>query len=319
MGLPIELQNLIILAFAASTNRRFTMRGGPYEPTIDSLPDELELKEQALPNIADWETALLRASSLFGLTLGQTLNAANVGKLVDEVRQKAADKKEAVARLVSQVRDRSARYAPGITGARQQSAESAQALLASIAQATEGDVVTTLANASLQTSEAAVGRSLGQAQVCADALGSGNWQLFDVVRDLVDHRRDAALLIMSRLTEALTSDEHVVALKPRLEELARDAMRLLAAAAPAPAPVTPPTVVPTPPGVGPAPVPAPQAVVLPPAPPANGPEVVDEKQQLHLSGAAAVSALDELKTLVTSERDLELTLSWRVQRKGTRL
>jgi len=174
-------------------------------------------------------------------------------------------------------------------------------------------VVTTLANASLQTSEAAVSRSLGQAQVCADALGSGNWQLFDVVRDLVDHRRDAALLIMSRLTEALTSDEHVVALKPRLEELARDAMRLLAAAAPAP--VTPPPVAPTPPGAGPAPPP----VVMPPAPPANGPEVVDEKQQLHLSGAAAVTALDELKTLVTSERDLELTLSWRVQRKGTKL
>ena len=321
MGLPIELQNLIILAFAASTNRRFTMRGGPYEPTIDSLPDELELKEQALPNTADWETALLRASRLFGLTLGQTLNAANVGKLVDEVRQQAADKREAVARLMSQVRDRSARYAPGISGARQQSAESAQALLASLAQAAEGDVVTTLANASLQTSEAAVSRSLGQAQVCADALGSGNWQLFDVVRDLVDHRRDAALLIMSRLTEALTSDEHVVALKPRLEELARDAMRLLAAPAPvpspAPAPVTPPPFAPTPPGAGPAPVPPP--VVMPPAPPANGPEVVDEKQQLHLSGAAAVTALDELKTLVTSERDLELTLSWRVQRKSTKL
>ena len=29
MGLPIELQNLIILAFAASTNRRFTLRGVP--------------------------------------------------------------------------------------------------------------------------------------------------------------------------------------------------------------------------------------------------------------------------------------------------
>jgi hypothetical protein len=310
MGLPIELQNLIILAYAASTNRRFTMRGGPYEPTIDSLPDELELKEQVLPNTADWDTALQRASSLFGLTLGQTLNAANVGKLVDEVRQKAADKREAVARLVLQVRDRSARYAPGITGARQQSAESAQALLASLAQATEGDVVTMLANASLQTSGAAVSRSLGQAQVCADALGSGNWQLFDVVRDLVDHRRDAALLIMSRLTEALTSDEHVVALKPRLEELARDAMRLLAAAAPAP--VTPPPFAPTPPGAGTTPVPPP--AVLPPAPPANGPVVVDERLQLHLSGAAAVTALDELKTLVTSERDLELTLSWRVQR-----
>jgi hypothetical protein len=32
-----------------------------------------------------------------------------------------------------------------------------------------------------------------------------------------------------------------------------------------------------------------------PAPPANGPEVVEEKQQLHLTGAAAVTALDDLK------------------------
>lgn len=55
------------------------------------------------------------------------------------------------------------------------------------------------------------------------------------------------------------------------------------------------------------------------SPAAYGPEVVEEKQQLHLSGADAVAALDDLKTLLTSERDLELTLSWRVQRKGTQL
>ena len=325
MGLPVELQNLIILTFAASTNRRFTMRGGPYEPTIESVPDELELKEQSLPNPADWETALHRASSLFGLTLGQSLNAANVGELVDEVRRKAAEVREATSSLVSQVRDRSARYAQATPGARQQSAESAQALLASLAQAADSDVVSTLARATLSTSEAAVGRSLGQAKVCADALGNGNWQLFDVVRELSDHRREAAQSIMGCLSEVLTSDEHVVALKPRLEELDRDAMRLLAAAAPAPTPV---------PATGPAaasPVPfsttsagagvtrVPSPVTIPPAPPANGPEVVDEKQQLQLSGAEAVTALDELRSLVTSERDLELTISWRVQRKGTRL
>jgi hypothetical protein len=45
---------------------------------------------------------------------------------------------------------------------------------------------------------------------------------------------------MSRLTEALTSRRACGGLKPRLEELERDAMRLLAAAAPAP--VTPPPV-----------------------------------------------------------------------------
>lgn len=317
MGLPIELQNLIILTFAASTNRRFMMRGGPYEPTIDSLPDELELKEQPLPNNADWENGLRLASSLFGLTLGQTLNAANVGKLVDEVQKKAAEKRDSVSRLVSQVRDRAGRYAANIENARLQSAESAQSLLASIEHAAEIDVVATLANANLQTSEAAVGRSLGQSQACVDALESGNWQLFDVIGGMADHRRTAGQLIMSRLKEALTSDEHVVSLKPRLEELARDAMRLLAESSTGAATPTPPTT--NPPSTSAGATPALPPVEIPPPAPAYGPEVVGEKQQLHLTGADAVTALDQLKTLVTSERDLELTLSWRVQRKGTQL
>jgi hypothetical protein len=239
MGLPLELQNLIILTFAATTNRRFVMRGGPYEPSIDSLPDELELREQALPDAAHWQTAVQRASSLCGLTPAQVLNAANVGRLVDDVRQAAALKRDATGRLVAQVRDRSARYAAGVAGARQQTAESAQALLASLTQAAEGDVVAALASATLQTSDAAVGRTLGQAQACADTLTNTRWDMFDAMRDLQDHRRDAAASVLKRLSEVLTSDEHVLPLKSRLEELERDAMRLLTAAAPplpAPAP-----------------------------------------------------------------------------------
>lgn len=315
MGLPIDLQNLIILAYAASTNRRFTLRGGPVEPAVDSLSDELELKEQALPNAADWQTALQRASSLFGLTLAQTLNAANVGRLVDDVKQATSGKREAAGRLVAQVRDRSTRYAAGVIGARQQSAESAQTLLATLTQAAEGDVVSSLATAALNTSEAAVSRTLGQAQVCADVLTNGNWQLFDVVRDLGDHRREAAVGIMTRLGEVLTADEHVVPLKSRLAELERDAMHLLAAAAPAPVPPAAPAPVPVTPGGSAGPMPP----VLPPAPGFNSPEVVEEKQALRLTGAAAEAALDDIKARMARERDLELTLSWRLERKGTKL
>jgi hypothetical protein len=310
MGLPIELQNLIILAYAAATNRRFRLRGGPVEPTIDSLSDELELKEQALPAAADWQTALQRASSLFGLTLAQTLNAANVGHLVDEVKQAANGKREAVSRLVAQARDCATRYAAGATGARQQSAESAQALLATLAQVAEGDVVASLATATLNTSEAAVSRTLGQAQACADALTNGNWPLFDVVHELGDHRRQAAAGIMTRLGEVLSADEHVIPLKARLAELERDAMRLLAAAPPAPPPPAP-----APPPVTPRNTTPPPA--MPPASGFNGPEVVEEKQALHLTGAAAEAALDDLKARLARDRDLELTLSWRLERKGT--
>jgi hypothetical protein len=210
------------------------------------------------------------------------------------------------------VRDRSGRYADGATGARQQTAESAQALLASLAQAAETDVVAILAMAELQTSEAAIGRTLGQAKVCAEALEAGNWQLFDVVRMLGDHRAEAGQLVIKRLVEVLTSDEHVVSLKSRLDELQRDAMALLAASPPPP-PAPEPGLGPTP--VGPTPAPGP--VVIPPVTDKDTAEVVAEEQQLHLSGAEAVAALDELKTRITNEQDLELLLSWRLQRKGT--
>lgn len=312
MGLPIELQNLIILAYAASTNRRFTLRGGPIEPSVESLSDELELKEQLLPNATDWQTALQRASSLFGLTLAQTLNAANVGRLVDEVKQATATKREAVGMLVAQLRDRGSRYAGGNAGSRQQSAESAQSLLATLTHAPESDIVSSLATATLQTSEAAVSRTLGQAQGCADALTNGNWQLFDVVRGLGDHRRDAAASIMSRLIEALTSDEHVVPLKSRLGELERDAMQLLAA----PATSTSTETSAPPATAGAANTPPPLPPVIQPESGTTKFELVEEKQALHLSGKAAVAELDELKSRITSDRELELTLSWRLQRKG---
>ena len=239
MGLPIELQNLIILAYAASTNRRFTLRGGPIEPTIDSLSDELELREQALPNAADWADGIaarfqpVRADAGTDAECGQR---GPPGRRSEAGGQRQARGRGPAGR--SSARSRRAATRAGTAGARQQSAESAQALLATLTQAAEGDVVSSLATATLNTSEAAVSRTLGQAQACADALTNGNWQLFDVVRDLGDHRREAAAAIMTRLGEVLTADEHVVPLKSRLAELERDAMQLLAAAAPAP--VTPP-------------------------------------------------------------------------------
>jgi hypothetical protein len=247
---------------------------------------------------------------LFGLTLGQTLNAANVGKLVDEVKEKTAEKRDLVTRLVVDVRDRIGRYAAGTPSARQQTAESTQALLAALAQAAEAEVVATLALAELQTTEAAVGRTLGQAKTSVEALAAGGWEIFDAVRKLSDHRAAAAQNIVQRLVEALTSDEHVIPLRSRLDELRRDALGLLAAPAPTPAP----TLTPEP---SPEPTLVPGTVTIPPVPGNRLPEVVAEQQNMHFKGADAVAALEALKTQVASEQDLELTLSWRLQRKGT--
>jgi hypothetical protein len=313
MGLPLELQNLIILSYAALTNRRFILRGGPIEPTIDNLADELELREQALPDATHWASAVGRAATLFGLTLPQTLNAANVGRLLDDVRSEVASKREAVSKLVVAVRDRATRYGASLDG-RVRTCESAQALLAALKTANDADLVHVLADARTETSEAAVGRSMAQAQSVADALNDTKWSLFDALKHLQDPRQIAAAAILTRLSEALGNDEHVVPLKSKLEELERDAVQLLASSGSVPPPVVvPPEITPKPPVLPP---------VLPPSPGVGvvsiAPILVEEAQEVDLSSEAAASVLSALQERLQSDHELELSLSWRLQRRSSK-
>lgn len=301
MGLPLELQNLLILAFAALTNRRFTLNGGPAEPTVDSLGDALELVEQALPEAARWQGAVQRAAALFGLTLPQSLNAANVARLIDEVRREALGRRESVARLAGAVKNRCQRYADGSPSARLRSAASAQELLGAMARAENLAVVDALATAALETSEAAVSRTLGQAQAVAAAIEAANWPLFDALRDIgaTDPRRAQAEALLQRLVEGLQADEHVVPLAARLRELQGDAVRLF-------------TVAPPPPPVPP-PAPLPEDRPVPP-PVDEATEVVEERQQ-QLRGAEATRVLQDLRARLERDAELELVLSWRLQRR----
>ena len=308
MGLPVELQNLVILTFAAQTNRRFVHNGGPYEPDIDRLLDEVELREQTLPGAADWDVAVTRAASLFGLVSGQSLNAANVGKLVADVKRSSGEKRNAVAGLVAAVTDRSARYAPGEVGARRRTAQSAQALLAALSGADEASLVTTLATALLETSEAAVGRAMAQAQAATDALAQTNWQLFDAVGVLTDHRQAAGQQLTAKLAEVLRNDEHVIPLRTKLDELVRDAVNLLTVAAPV-APVSPPATAPVSPAMPP---------LVPPVTTYGISRVlVEESEQADMDAQSAATLLEQIRTKLQNDQDLELTLHWRLQRKGT--
>ena len=177
------------------------------------------------------------------------------------------------------------------------------------------DLVQALANATVETSEAAVSRSLGQAQTVATALDNTRWDIFDAVRVLTDHRQTAATSIVNRLVEALGSEEHVIPLKSRLEELDRDAVRLLTVAAPVvpvPAGDTQPA------GSPPAPMPA----VTAPSPYAGtgatpaAPVLIEEAQKVDLGTEAATSVLHALQLRLESDHELELTLSWRLQRRS---
>lgn len=297
MGLPLELQNLLILTYAAQTNRRLVFAGGS-EPEIDRLPDEIELREQMLPSAADWQKAVERAARVFGLVIPESLNAANVGSLVVKVKEKVAQQREAVSGVVKAVVDRAARYAPGPAGDRQRTAESAQALLAALAAANEQTLVTTLAEANIETTEAAAGKAIAQAQHVVDALSHARWELFDAVRGLPDHRKVAGQQIVQRLAELLRNDEHVIPLQTKLNELERDAITLLSVGPTVP----PPEVPPVPP------------LNSPPLPP--GKVLVEEIDKIDLNTVAATAVLDQLKSRLLGDPELELTLHYRLHKRG---
>jgi hypothetical protein len=142
MGLPVEVQNLIILAFAEQTNRTFFLKGGPYQPTLDNVLDELELREQTLPPKEDWDKALSRTGALFGLVVPQTLNATNVAKLVEGVVTRAKEVRPMVESLATNLAQKIQAHVPtGMAKPRLKTAQSAQALLSSLTNVDPSAVV----------------------------------------------------------------------------------------------------------------------------------------------------------------------------------
>lgn len=302
-GLPEELQNLIILTYAGLTNRGFLRNGVSFEPSVDAMPNDLELREQALPDPQAWQVALTRAAGLFGLTLPQTLSAAHVARLVSEVRAAVAKKRDAIGALVQVLRVHTPRYCEESSSDRLRTALSAQTLLTALQRAEEDQLVACLAQANLDTSETAVARTLGQAADLVDAMGRVRWTLFDTLKDLSNERREAGQRLMTRLGEALAADEHVIPLRNALETLSDDAAALLASGQVSAGPAAPP----------------PSGKSSPPAMTSgvpSGVRVVEAREQSHLPTDAALALLETLEQRLRSDPSLELTVSWRLEQRS---
>lgn len=300
MGLPVEVQNLIILTFAGQTNRSFFLNGGPFQPTLEHIPDELELREQALPVKEDWEKALARAGALFGLVVPQTLNAANVAKLVEGVVARGKEAREVIGSYCSNLQSKIAAYVSGGADTpRLTTARSANALLASIAASDPGQVVSVLAQAMIETSEAAMAQTLAKAKALDEAVRTAGWQVFEAVALLSDYRKQAATAIKTRIAEILAADEHAIALKPALDEQHGKALKLLTDVQPPPPPQPP----------------------QPPQPLQAGPDivVVREAQANDLDQKQAQEMLGEIEQELEKDADLRLSITWRLVKKRSKL
>jgi hypothetical protein len=296
MGLPTDIQNLIVQTFAALTNRSFFLNNGPYSPTLENTPNELELREQTLPEEADWKEAVRRAGLFFGLTVAESLNAGNVARLKELLLNEASQRKKYVQDYASNLATRWRSIAPvGEASDRLQTADGVAALLVAMTLPNV-NVIKTLAGTAIATTGAAYGQTIGKAQTLDETVKTADWDLLSAVIALQDHRKTAAKAMHDRLIEILKSDEQAIGLNAALAEQKGKALKLLTEA--------PPTPPPTPP------------VVPPPEPPKPGVRVVQQGVKDDLPVSAALASLEEIRTELAKDTDYRLTISWKITRKS---
>ena len=300
MGLTREVQNLVILAFAAQADRTLLRHGAPAVASIDRLEDEIELREQPLPDEAVWARARERAGSLFGLPSNEVRKGANVAQLAADLKEQATVKRPILTELAGNLRVRMEQFGVAVDAAqRMVTIRSASALVGDLAAAADAlPTINVLAKAELLTSAAAVGRTLGSAAALLSYLASIQWEAIEAAAALRDHRAAAAEAIRTRVGKALAADEHVVGLQSALQEAQSRAIRLLADTGRPPPP----------------PPPEDRREEERPPPPPPGEVVIEERPFGSIAAAEAVALLDELRRRVLAEQGATLTIGWRLTR-----
>jgi hypothetical protein len=307
MGLPKECDHLIILVFAAQTNRSFFRHGAPFDATLANLPDDVELRQQQLPAESSWATAVERAGRIFGAAGSPLLNAVNLAKLTDNIQSRAKQHADACRRLVADAANHLADFgvAPD-QAARVRTAEAVWNLIQAVRDAKPAAVVETLAKLKPTTSEAAMGTSLTSAAAVIADMAAVQWKLFESIRSLHDDRAAAAEALLTRVADALKNDEHVTALGPVLRTEQSKAIDLLTPPPPDPhefSHAPPKSATSTPPLEPP---------VIPPVRPAvkPGKRVVDRGVRENLSLAEAETQIAELRQQAQAGQVTRISVSW---------
>lgn len=241
MGLPAELENLILLTFAAQTNRAwFRFGSNPHNASIEDLPDNAELREQALPDEQTWNRAVARAGAVFGLVASPLRSATNAAKMAQDLGQQVSAWLESTRDLVREIQGRITSFGLATdNSARLKTAQNGLALLEALRASPEQERIAVLANAKLDEQGVGLGTALKQAPAVVRAIRETHWVLIESAGKL----RPAGEALLKRTQDLLQHDELAQPFVATLKRIIEDAANLLAEKPAAPAPVagaTPP-------------------------------------------------------------------------------
>jgi hypothetical protein len=244
-GLPKEIQNLLILVYADQTNRSFrhTHHGGNYTPTLDDLPNELELIEQTLPDSTDWQEAITRTANIFGHGISKLLNASNLATLTAKVKESVtkfqADCESLPDQLQLKLKVLGVAEVDIAKADRVVTAKAVRNLLTNCVGKESTALVAAMAQAKIATNGTAMGRSLNSAREVLESLQTTKWGSFSKVALITGEKKADADQLIKEVCTWLKTDEHALVggLASKLSEAVDRAIELLT---PEPGPVPEP-------------------------------------------------------------------------------
>jgi hypothetical protein len=308
-GLPQEICNLLVLVYADQTNRSFVRYGGNYVHSLDDMPGDLELVEQQLPDVKDWETAVVRVSEVFGHAVSKLLNAGNLAMLASKVKESVGslkgDCESLPDRLQLVLKNLGVSESEIDKADRVKTARATRKLLVDCTGKEATALVGVIAAAKMETSGTAMGRSLKSASSILECLRNTKWDLFNGVAHLGDERKMQADLLLQDVRSALSTDELALAggLAAKLSEAESRAIRLLT---PPKAPVVP----------GPTPPITPPPIAPPPEPPKKGLKQVGTGSRSRLGHRESLSEAQELVQKLQQNPKLRLTIHWTLEEES---
>ena len=233
MGLPVIAQNLVILTFAAQTNRIAYRSNLAIDITLKSLPDDIEFRTQKLPNEVLWQTAVDRANSIFNISISKLLNAKNVAELSDKIAIVARDNAANAKTYHNLLNETLDRFNIDKNCDRFQTATATvnaiERIHATLNANKSEDIVNILADIAIATSNTAMKECFRQLKSLANNLDRTKWQIITAIQEITDDRSIEVNALLADLIYALSGDEHAIALATVLKEAEAKATRILTA------------------------------------------------------------------------------------------
>jgi hypothetical protein len=302
-GLLKEVQNLLILVYADQTNRSFVRYGSNFTPTLDNLPNELELQEQTLPDLKDWNEAVARVADILGHAISKLLNASNLATIAAKVKESVAEHKADCDtlpdRLQLVLKNLSVPEADFVKCDRVRTAKAVKTLLAACDNKEPTTLVGAIAQAKLETNATAMGKSVKSAKSLLECLRTTKWDLFSGVGQIHDQRKTDADILIQDVCGWLKADEHALAggLASKLSEAEGRAIKLL----------TPPKIV----------EPEPKLPEIERPKPKPGLKQVGTGGKARMSNTESISETKSILEKLEHNAKLRLTVQWTLEEESS--